>query len=94
MITAANEEQEKPLLPLGLASRGFRGVVQRIDTEVGTFSLPPHEMEQRLLELGFLEGSKVAILHEGLIGRDPIAVRLNGTTVALRRKEAMAILVS
>ena len=26
-------------------------------------------------------------------GRDPIAVRVNNTTVALRRREAMAILV-
>jgi len=29
-----------------------------------------------------------------LIGRDPIAVRINDATVALRRREAMAILVS
>jgi ferrous iron transport protein A len=47
-----------------------------------------------LLELGFVEGVEIKILHEGPIGRDPIAVRINNTTVALRRREAMAILVT
>ena len=54
--------------------------------------LPAAEMERRLIELGFIEGAQVQILHEGLFGRDPIAVRINGATVALRRREAMAIL--
>jgi ferrous iron transport protein A len=46
-----------------------------------------------LIELGFVEGASVEILHEGAIGRDPIAVRVDSATVALRRREAMAILV-
>ena len=29
-----------------------------------------------------------------LLGRDPIAVRVDGVTVALRRREAMAIIVT
>ena len=52
------------------------------------------ELERRLLELGFVEGAEVEILHEGPLGRDPIAVRVNDYTIALRRREAMAILVS
>jgi ferrous iron transport protein A len=44
--------------------------------------------------LGFVEGAEIKILHEGPIGGDPIAVRINGTTIALRRREAMAILVT
>jgi ferrous iron transport protein A len=47
-----------------------------------------------LLEFGFVEGAEIKVLHEGPIGRDPIAVRINGTTIALRRREAMAILVT
>ena len=35
----------------------------------------------------------VEVLHQGLVGRDPIAVRVNEATVALRRREAAAILV-
>ncbi|HEX3524282.1 MAG TPA: FeoA domain-containing protein, partial [Stellaceae bacterium] len=55
--------------------------------------LPSSELERRLIELGFVEGARVKILHEGLFGRDPIAVRVNEATVALRRREAASILV-
>ena len=51
------------------------------------------ELERRLIELGFVEGARVELLHEGLFGRDPIAVRVNEATVALRRREAASILV-
>lgn len=80
--------------PLGLMHRGFSGHVFHIAPVDHSVHLPAAEMERRLIELGFVEGARVTILHEGLFGRDPIAVRVNGTTVALRRREAMAILVS
>lgn len=51
------------------------------------------ELERRLLEIGFVEGAKVEILHEGFIGRDPIAVRVDSMRVALRKREAAAIMV-
>jgi ferrous iron transport protein A len=51
------------------------------------------ELERRLLEIGFVEGARVEILHEGFIGRDPIAVRLDDMRVALRRREAQGVLV-
>ena len=44
--------------------------------------------------MGFTEGARVEILHEGAVARDPIAVRVDSVTVALRRREAMAIVVS
>lgn len=44
--------------------------------------------------MGFVEGASVEILHEGVFGRDPIAVRVDNATVAIRRREAMAILVA
>ena len=50
-------------------------------------------LESRLLELGFVEGARVEILHQGMVGRDPIAVRVDNITVAIRRREAMAISV-
>ncbi len=80
--------------PLGTMHRGFSGHVFHIAPIGHSTALPADEMERRLIELGFVEGARVRILHEGLFGRDPIAVRVNGTTVALRRREAMAILVS
>ena len=79
-------------MALGKAERGFRGVITGI--AAGAADMPAGELERRLIELGFTEGATVEILHEGLFGRDPIAVRVNNATVAIRRREAMAILVS
>jgi len=79
--------------PLGHAPRGFRGRIEAIAVADGASDLPLGELERRLIELGFTEGAKIEILHEGAFGRDPIAVRINDATVALRRREAMAILV-
>lgn len=78
-------------MPLGQARRGFAGRISRIAADHVPSTMPAHEVERRLIELGFVEGAEVRILHEGLFGRDPIAVRVNGATVALRRREAMAI---
>jgi|SRR6187551_2872539 len=80
-------------LPLGLARRGFCGRIQAIHVGDGAHGLSATELERRLLELGFVEGAEVEVLHEGPLGRDPIAVRVNDNTIALRRREAMAILV-
>lgn len=80
--------------PLGIARKGFSGRIDAVATTDVACGMPEVEIERRLLELGFVEGARVEILHEGLIGRDPIAVRVNDATVALRRREAMAILVS
>jgi ferrous iron transport protein A len=87
---SVNTEQRTPL---GLAGRGFRGRIDAIAVSADS-TVPAVELERRLIELGFVEGAAVEILHEGPIGRDPIAVRVNNTTIALRRREAMAILVS
>jgi len=81
-------------LPLGVAPRGFRGRVDAIEPHAQSGGLPPAEIENRLLELGFVEGARVEIMHEGAFGRDPIAVRVNNATIALRRREAMAILTT
>jgi len=84
----------KPRSPLGQALPGFRGRIEAILVGDDKSGLPPDELERRLIELGFVEGAHVEILHEGAFGRDPIAVRVDHATVALRRREAMAILVT
>lgn len=65
------------------------GVVARV---AGLAPLPS-QMEARLLELGFDEGAEVEALHRAFLG-DPIAVRIDGATVALRRALARAVLVT
>ena len=83
----------KPTIALGDAPVGFRGRIQALSAAAGSLGLAAAELERRLLELGFVEGASVELLHEGLFGRDPIAVRVAHATIALRRREAMAILV-
>ena len=80
-------------VPLGLARRGFCGRIHAIHVGDGAHGLSAIELERRLIELGFVEGAEVEVLHEGPLGGDPIAVRVNDNTIALRRREAMAILV-
>ncbi len=80
-------------LSLGQAQRGFIGRIRAIDATAGSSVLTPVELESRLIEMGFVEDARVEVLHEGMFGRDPIAVRVNNATVAIRRREAMAILV-
>jgi len=77
------------------ARRGDRGVVIQVSPESMTAveATERAELERRLLEIGFVEGARVEILHEGFIGRDPIAVRLDDMRVALRRREAQGVLV-
>ena len=79
---------------LGLVRRGYSGVILRLATEGAGSALPDAELESRLIELGFVEGAKVEILHEGIVARDPIAVRVNNVTIAVRRREAMAVIVA
>jgi ferrous iron transport protein A len=76
---------------LGAARLGYVGRIYKLDASVCARSLPAEELERRLLEMGFVEGATVEIRNQGLFGRDPIAVRVDGATVALRRAEANAI---
>lgn len=93
MTTGDTIDMPRPMR-LGLARRGYRGVIQRLDAADLGSSLAEIELESRLLELGFVEGARVEILHEGAVGRDPIAVRVDNVTIALRRREAMAVVLS
>jgi ferrous iron transport protein A len=81
-------------LPLGQAPCGFCGTIDAIKVDRTAGGLTAAEIENRLIELGFVEGAHVEILHEGAFARDPIAVRVNNATIALRRREAMAILAT
>jgi ferrous iron transport protein A len=97
------DKEEKLALsacPLGSVQLGFKGRISAIQSGNGAdhsgngSDRPVEDLESRLIELGFVEGAAVEVLHEGLLGRDPIAVRVDGVTIALRRREAMAIIVT
>ena len=84
------------VVPLGRGARGLRGVVASVGAGARpdlAGGLDPSELERRLLEIGFVEGARIEILHEGALGGDPIAVRIDDARVALRRREADLVLV-
>ena len=92
-MTVTDQNNAAPQMRLGLAKRGYSGVIQHLDAREVDSALPALELESRLIELGFVEGARVEVLHEGIIGRDPIAVRIENVTIAVRRREAMAVVV-
>ncbi|WGL59245.1 FeoA family protein [Pigmentibacter sp. JX0631] len=85
-----------PVVPLSELKKGEKAEVIKITEEYlnEKHTLPKGELERRLLEMGFVEGTELTIQHEGFVGKDPIAVLLRSCSlVAIRRKEAQAILV-
>lgn len=83
------------MLRMSDLKKGERGVVTglAIARGLGVAFIAEDELERRLLEMGFVEGARFQILHEGLVGRDPIAVKLDDMRIGLRRREASMILV-
>lgn len=53
----------------------------------------PEDFRYRLMEMGMLEEDFVMLLHEAPFGRDPVAVRVRGSVLALRRQEAHHITI-
>lgn len=66
-----------------LKTLGFRK-----KAEIVGFCPNNKETEMRFREIGFAEGDIVEVLHRGLFGGTPINVRLHGTSIAMRPKEA------
>jgi ferrous iron transport protein A len=69
---------------LGELNKGQAGRI----LSVGSSSAP---FTRRLLEMGLLEGAVVELIHEAPFGGDPVAVRVRGALIALRRNEANQI---
>ena len=82
------------LVSLADGRRGLCGVIASVGAAPrASDAVLADELERRLLEMGFVEGARVEILHVGFIGRDPICVRLDDMRVALRRREARGVMV-
>lgn len=79
-------------IKLSQARRGDRGVIVQVGAHCH-HQEHEAELERRLLELGFVEGARIELLHEGLFGRDPIAMKVDDMRVALRRHEAASLIV-
>lgn len=82
---------------LNKLNKGDRGIITKIDESMlpHDLGLASGEVESRLLEMGFIEGAQLQVMHLGMIGHDPIAVRINNSSsiIALRKNEAGAIML-
>jgi ferrous iron transport protein A len=74
---------------LGELQPGQGGTITQIEGSEARGSVA-----RRLMEMGFLEGAHAEIVHVAPFGADPIAVRVRGTLVALRRQEASLVVVA
>jgi ferrous iron transport protein A len=82
------------LTRLSQAAPGDRAVIIEVRADhAGDHGVDVHELERRLLEFGFVEGAVIEVLHQGLIGQDPIALRVDDMRVALRRRDAADVWV-
>ena len=80
---------------LSEASIGDRGTIVEVRAELDgkDHGVDVEELQRRLLEFGFVEGARIEVIHEGAIGHDPIAVRLDDMRVALRRRDAGEVII-
>ena len=92
---AAAHAADGVVVRLSDASVGDAGVVVEVRAESKPLAhgIDVEELQRRLLEFGFVEGARIEVIHEGAIGRDPIAVRLDDMRVALRRRDAEDVFV-
>lgn len=79
-------------IPLSQARVGARGVIVQVGDHCH-HDEHAVELERRLLEFGLVEGARVEVLHEGGVNRDPIALRVDETVIALRRREAASLTI-
>jgi ferrous iron transport protein A len=82
--------------PIALAElrRGESGVVNGLITAaLGTSAQERDSMLARLRDLGFIPGARCEVIARMWFGGDPLAVRIGGSTFALRRVEAAAVRV-
>ena len=86
---------EPAVVRLSEAQLGDRGVIIDVKAEgqAGGHGVAVEELQRRLLEFGFVEGARIAVIHEGVIRHDPIAVRIDDMRVALRRRDAEDIFI-
>ena len=68
--------------------RGERAVIARI-AGAGDDAVTV----RRLHEMGFDDGVEVEVLHRGPVGGDPLAIRVGGVVIGLRRSLAAMIAV-
>jgi ferrous iron transport protein A len=83
-----------PPVSLATLRKGARAVVVDVRDDAQSLGDEAQStVSRRLLELGFVPGEVLEVVEEIWPGADPMAIRLGNTTFALRRREALAVMV-
>jgi ferrous iron transport protein A len=90
-VDTVSLQEEACLSALGKGELGT--VVSVIDDGQSLGDEQASTIARRLLELGFVPGAELEVVARMWPGDDPLAVRIGGSTFALRRREAQAIRV-
>jgi ferrous iron transport protein A len=64
----------------------------QVNEKAKILSICEDSLSLKLMEMGFIPGENVVVEHQSL-GDDPIAVRVSGYLIALRREEAALVCV-
>lgn len=93
-VAEVAERRAEGLTRLSQVKPGDRGVIADVRADdAGGNGVDVQELERRLLEFGFVEGASLEVLHEGLLGRAPLALRVDDMRVAVRRRDAAGVWV-
>jgi len=94
MTTKTAPRNAVSLDQLKVGDGGFVGKISQMTSAAlaSMANFDPH-LERRLMEIGFIPGEPLKVLHKGFFGGEPIAVRIGHSTFALRRFEAALISV-
>lgn len=82
-----------PLMPMPSTVRTLEHEPLGRSAAIERIVAPVHapEWAERLAEIGFLPGERVMVTARARPGGDPLAVRVGGSTFALRRAEAACV---
>jgi ferrous iron transport protein A len=81
-------------VPLAQLRRGESAVVSGLTPVAGLDGDQAGSLLARLRDLGFVSGARCEVIARMWPGGDPLAVRIGGSTFALRRIEADAVRVT
>lgn len=86
MTTSTSSKIQTALNVLSNASLNHAHVVSAV-------TVPTHapEWHRWLEEIGFIPGERVTLMARGMLGGDPLVVRVGASTFALRRAEAACV---
>ena len=95
--TASGTSARGQVISLAQLHQGDRGYVSGIAADANAAiqigDVAHSTIARRLVELGFVPGEPIEVVHEIWPGGDPMAVRIGASVFALRRREAQSVLV-